>query len=69
LTFLHEQYGQTWAKELKDLLREMKEFSARRAALTRPESNGPVEGNVTKLKLIKRSMYRRGSYEYCASAS
>jgi transposase len=24
LTFLHEQYGQTWAKDLKDLLREMK---------------------------------------------
>ena len=24
LTFLHEQYGQQWAKDLKDLLREMK---------------------------------------------
>jgi transposase len=24
LTFVHEQYGQTWAKEIKDLIREMK---------------------------------------------
>ena len=24
LTYLEEQYGQTWAKDLKDLLREMK---------------------------------------------
>jgi transposase len=40
-----------------------KEFSALRAALTCPLSNGPVEGNVTKLKFIKRSMYGRGSFE------
>jgi transposase len=40
-----------------------KEVSALRAALTCPYSNGPVEGNVTKLKLIKRSMYGRGSFE------
>jgi transposase len=40
-----------------------KEFSALRAALIYPYSNGPVEGNITKLKLIKRSMYGRGSFE------
>jgi transposase len=34
LTFLHEQYGQGWAKELKDLLREMK------AAATRARTDG-----------------------------
>jgi transposase len=31
-----------------------KEFSALQAALTLPYSNGPVEGQITKLKLIKR---------------
>lgn len=40
-----------------------KEYSALRAALTCPYSNGPVEGHVTKLKFIKRSMYGRGSFE------
>jgi transposase len=36
LTFLEEQYGQTWAKELKDLLREMKAATEQaRAAGTR----------------------------------
>jgi transposase len=39
-----------------------KEASALRAALTLEYSNGPVEGQITKLKLIKRSMYGRGSF-------
>jgi transposase len=39
-----------------------KEFSALLAALTLEYSNGPVEGQITKLKLIKRSMYGRGSF-------
>jgi len=39
------------------------EFSALRAALSCPLSNGPVEGHVTKLIFIKRSMYGRGSFE------
>lgn len=39
-----------------------KEFSALQAALTLEYSNGPVEGHITKLKLIKRSMYGRGSF-------
>jgi transposase len=39
-----------------------KEFSALQAALTLEYSNGPVEGQITKLKLIKRSMYGRGSF-------
>lgn len=39
-----------------------KEFSAIRAAFTLPYSTGPVEGQVNRLKLIKRSMYSRGSF-------
>lgn len=33
------------------------------AAIALPWSNGRVEGTVTKIKLIKRSMYGRGSFE------
>jgi transposase len=29
------------------------------AALTQPWSNGQTEGQITKLKLVKRQMYRR----------
>ena len=39
-----------------------KERSALQTALTLPYSNGPVEGNVNKLKYIKRSMYGRGGF-------
>jgi transposase len=39
-----------------------KESSALHAAFTLPYSNGPVEGNITKLKYIKRSMYGRGGF-------
>jgi transposase len=39
-----------------------KEVSALQAARTLEFSNGPVEGQITKLKLIKRSMYGRGSF-------
>jgi transposase len=34
-----------------------------RAALTEPWSNGPTEGHVTKLKLIRRQMYGRGKLD------
>lgn len=33
------------------------------AALSRPESNGQTEGQVTRLKLIKRSMYGRAKFD------
>ena len=46
LTYLEEQYGQTWAKDLKDLLREMKAATDQaRAAGTLPllpAGAGPV---------------------------
>ena len=34
-----------------------------RAGLTRAESNGPTEGHITRLKLIKRSMYGRAEFD------
>jgi transposase len=37
--------------------------AAVRAALTMPWSSGQAEGQITKLKLIKRQMYGRGSFE------
>jgi transposase len=40
-----------------------KELSALQAAVRLPYSNGPVEGHVNRLKLIKRSMYNRGSFD------
>lgn len=40
-----------------------REYSALKAALQFSYSNGPVEGQINKLKYIKRSMYGRGSFE------
>jgi transposase len=45
-----------FAKELK------KDLATVRAGLTESWSNGPVEGFIHKLKLIKRSMYGRASF-------
>ena len=42
-------------------LRQDKE--AVRAAIVEPWSNGPVEGQVNRLKLIKRSMYGRAKFD------
>ena len=36
-----------------------RDYAAIKAALTRPWSNGPVEGRINRLKLIKRSGYGR----------
>lgn len=40
-----------------------KEISAIRAAVLLPYSNGPTEGHINRLKLIKRTMYNRGSFD------
>jgi transposase len=40
-----------------------REYSALKAALTYSYSTGPVEGQINRLKLIKRPMYSRGSFE------
>lgn len=39
-----------------------KELAAIKSAFTLSYSTGPVEGQVNRLKLIKRSMYNRGSF-------
>jgi transposase len=39
-----------------------RDYAAVRAALTLPWSNGQVEGQVNRLKLIKRAMYGRASF-------
>jgi len=40
-----------------------REYSAMKGALTFSYSNGPIEGQINKLKYIKRSMYGRGSFK------
>jgi transposase len=40
-----------------------KDYSAIHAALIYPWSNGQVEGQVNRLKLINRQMYGRASFE------
>jgi transposase len=43
--------------------RLIRDHDAIQAALTLPWSNGPVEGQVHRLKLIKRQMYGRASFD------
>ena len=40
-----------------------KDISAIRAAISLPWSNGETEGQITKLKLVKRQMYGRGKLD------
>jgi transposase len=40
-----------------------RDYAAVFAALTLPYSNGPTEGHINRLKLIKRSMYGRAKFD------
>lgn len=40
------------------------DYGAVRAALRLERSNGPVEGQVNRLKLLKRQMYGRASFDF-----
>ncbi len=40
------------------------DLAAVTAGLTLPWSNGPVEGQVTRLKLLKRQGYRRAGFAF-----
>ena len=42
---------------------EQREEALFEAALRLPYSTGPVEGNINRLKLIKRSGYGRASFD------
>jgi transposase len=51
-------------KELKSLAEGMeRDYAAIEAALRLPYSTGPVEGNINRLKLIKRSGYGRAGFD------
>ena len=43
------------------------DIAAVRAALSRPWSNGPVEGQVNRLKMLKRQMYGRAKFDLLRS--
>ncbi|WP_374229004.1 transposase [Ktedonobacter sp. SOSP1-52] len=43
------------------------DYEAVKTSLVLPYSNGPVEGQINRLKFVKRSMYGRGSFELLRS--
>lgn len=50
--------------ELRGVATSMRQdLAAVEAALTSPHSNGQTEGHVTRIKLLKRSMYGRGGFD------
>jgi transposase len=48
---------QRFAKELRD------DYEAVKAGMTLPWSNGPVEGHINRLKMLKRQMYGRAGLD------
>lgn len=59
-----ERCARAAAAELQNFAFGMRrEEEAIRAALSEPWSTGPVEGQITRLKSIKRQMYGRASFE------
>ena len=45
----------------------LSDIDAVRAALSLPWSNGPVEGQINRLKLLKRQMYGRAKFDLLRS--
>ena len=43
------------------------DLAAVRAALSQPWSNGPVEGQINRLKLLKRQAYGRAKFDLLRS--
>ena len=59
-----EQCGKATAPEMQHFAMGMRrEEEAIRAALSEPWSTGPVEGQITRLKSIKRQMYGRANLD------
>jgi transposase len=48
---------QRFAKRLRE------DYDSVKAGVTLPWSNGPVEGHITRLKLVKRQMYGRAKFD------
>src|SRR5258708_36157992 len=75
MQMIREHTGQqldTWMSEVEaSHLTELESFArgihqdkaAVLAGLTLPWSNGPLEGHINRLKLIKRSMYGRAEFD------
>ena len=60
---LIKQVFQSAGRELTQFAHTMmKDYDAIKNALTLPWSNGQVEGQINKLKTIKRQMYGRASF-------
>jgi len=69
---LHGQHLDTWITQARaSAITQLagfaeglgKDYDAVRNGLTLPWSSGPVEGNVTRLKTIKRQMYGRANFD------
>lgn len=59
-----EEAGQSGIPELKSFVAGIeRDYDAVRTGLTRPESQGPVEGAVNKIKTHKRLIYGRASFK------
>jgi transposase len=67
VTTLHrwmEQARKTGIHSLVHFVRTLKQdLSAVEAAVSEPWSNGPVEGQLNRLKMLKRQMYGRAGIE------
>ena len=67
VTTLHrwmEEARKTSIHSLVRFVRTLKQdLSAVEAAVSKPWSNGPVEGHITRLKMLKRQMYGRAGIE------
>ncbi len=53
-----------WIADARDSLFAPQEKAAVSAAITEPWSNGQVEGQINKLKLVKRQMYGRAKLDH-----
>ena len=59
-----EACGQSAIKELKNFAIGLKrDETAACEAIRQPWSNGPTEGNVNRLKFLKRQMYGRANFD------
>ena len=59
-----EQARQSYVRELRPFAHGIRrDYSAVKAAISLPWSNGMVEGNVNRIKFIKRQMFGRARFD------